>query len=657
MKKRMEELYNLIDKYSTEYYDNNTSLISDFEYDKLFTELVELEVLNPQWIRKNSPTKKVGGQVDTRFQKVTHKQPMLSLDNAFSTDDLIRFDENIKKTCQSYSYVCELKIDGLAMSFNYDNTNFVQAVTRGDGLVGEDVTHNVKTITSLPQQIDNSNALEVRGEVFVSRKEFMRLNEVQQSIAGKLFANPRNLAAGSIRQLDSEVCKSRKLDAFIYSRVGRESQTHYDDLQSLKALGFNVNPFTEMKSNIEAVIEYVNHWDKHRHELEYDTDGIVIKVNEYTNQDLLGFTSRAPKWAIAYKYKAEQVETKINSISFQVGRTGKVTPVANLESVSVSGSVVSRATLHNENYVMEKDIHIGDYVLIHKAGEIIPEVVEVLTAKRQNVSDFKMVTNCPICNSTLVKEDANHFCKNESCEAKIVRKLIYFASIDAMNIDGMGERNVELLFEKGFVKSIGDLYELNKHQEQLISLEGFGTKRVEQLLLAIEKSKGNKLEQFITGLGIKHVGKKLASVLVNHYGSLEAIANATVEELESINEIGSAIAQSVYEYFRSEEYLQIYQYISNNNFNFTVEQITSDSEYSGKTLCVTGSFELYKRKDIEGFFKSLGAKVSSSVSKNTDYLVVGQKAGSKLEKAKEYNTIIIDEDQLNQMMEESNGES
>lgn len=654
MKKRMEELYNLIEKYSDEYYNNNQSSITDFEYDKLFQELIKLEEENPQFKKVNSPTIKVGGEVDNRFMKIAHQEKMLSLDNAFSIEDLIEFDESVKKVCSDYSYVAELKIDGLAMSFNYQDGKFNQAVTRGDGNVGEDVTHNVTTINGLVKEITTKSLFEVRGEVFVSKKEFERLNKIQESQNQRLFANPRNLAAGSIRQLDSKVCESRNLDAFIYSTVSRITGSHYDDLMALKEMGFNVNEHAKRLDDINDVIEFVNYWNTHRHELDYETDGIVIKVNEYINQDELGFTSRAPKWAIAYKYKAMQVETRINAITFQVGRTGKVTPVAELDSVNVSGSVVSRATLHNENYVIEKDVQIGDYVLVHKAGEIIPEVVSVVKEKRKDIEKFKMIDKCPICNSPLVKDDANHFCKNEKCEAKIIRNLIYFASISAMNIDGMGERNVEILYNEGHLKSIIDLYELKTKRELIMELEGFGERRIDLILDAIEKSKGNKLEQFVTGLGIKHVGKKISSVLVSRYKSLEGLMNATVEEMEAINEIGSAIATSAYEYFNSEEFRELYEYVSTNEFDFKVDVIQTDSEFSDKVMCVTGSFENYKRKDIEKYFTLLGAKVSSSVSKNTDYLIVGEKAGSKLEKALGFGTTIIDEEKLVLIMEDGN---
>ncbi len=653
MKKRMEDLYLLINEYNDEYYNNNNSKVSDNEYDKLFLELVELEKNFPSLKRENSPTNKVGGEVDNRFKKVAHKQAMLSLDNAFSYDDLIRFDQNVKKVCDEYSYVCELKIDGLAMSFIYEDGSFVRAVTRGDGSVGEDVTHNVVTINNLLKTVENSGTFEVRGEVFISTDEFERLNDIQVSKGLKAFANPRNLAAGSIRQLDSQVSKSRKLDAFIYSLSTRLTKTHYDDLKQLEKMGFNVNSATTVKSSIEEVIEYVKYYDNNRHNLPYETDGIVIKVNEYEKQDLLGHTSRAPKWAIAYKYKAEQVETKINDIVFQVGRTGKVTPVANLESVSVSGSVVKRATLHNENYIKEKDICIGDYVLVHKAGEIIPEVVNVVIEKRKNVQKFFMIKNCPVCNSKLEKIDANYFCLNEDCDAKILRKLSYFTSIDAMNIEGLGERNLEILFELDLVKEISDIYELHKHYDKLVTIEGFGDKRVSQLLKAIESSKQNKLEQFVTGLGIKNVGKKLARVLVNHFGSLQAIMDASVEELEAVNEIGSTVSVSVYEYFKTEKFEKLEEYIRNNDFKFVVSK-TLKSTYSDKIICVTGSFENYKRKQIENYFSLHGAKVSSSVTSKTDYLIVGSKAGSKLKKALEFEVEIIDENQLNLIMEESN---
>ncbi len=651
MKKRMEELYNLIEKYNYEYYNNNNSLISDFEYDKLFVELKELEEKYPQHVRENSITQSVGSKVDNRFAKVVHQKQMLSLDNAFDEAGLRKFDQDIAKVSDNYSYVCELKIDGLAMSFIYEDGKFVQAVTRGDGVTGEDVTHNVLTINSLVKEVKGS--FEVRGEVFVSKNEFQRINEEQRANEEREFANPRNLAAGSIRQLDSNICKERNLDAFIYSGEMSGFTTHYESLTYLSEVGFNVNKEAKLVNSIEEVIEYVNYWDKHRHELPYETDGIVIKVNEYAVQETLGFSSRAPKWAIAYKYKAEQAETKILDITFQVGRTGKITPVANLETVNVSGSNVSRATLHNEDNIVEKDIKIGDYALIHKAGEIIPEVVEVLKDKRKDVTDFKMITSCPICNSELERVDAHHFCMNPLCDAKVVRNLSYFASIDAMNIEGLGEKIVEILFNLGYVRSIIDIYELYKKREELEALEGFGERRVQLLIENIEKSKSNRLEQFVTGLGIKHVGKKISSILVKYFQSLESLRNTTVEELESIDEVGGIIATSVYEYVNSDFFASIYEYINENNFNLTVDKIVT-SEYTGKAICITGSFENYKRKEIATYFESLGANIVSSVSKNTDYLIVGSKAGSKLQKANDLSVTIIEEVELNTIMEGTN---
>lgn len=650
----MKELYETLEKYNYEYHNNNNSVISDFEYDKLFHELKRLEEENPDEVKADSITKRVGESVDNRFVKVTHQTPMLSLDNAFNDGDLLKFDATIKKEFTEFTYVCELKIDGLAMSFIYQDGKFTRSITRGNGVVGEDVTHNVKTIDSIVKTIDEQDYFEVRGEVFISKDEFEIINARQQSNGEKFFANPRNLAAGTIRQLDSSIAQSRNLDAFIYSAQSTLEVTHYDSLMKLRQMGFNVNPHVKCVRNIEEVIEYVSYWESKRHELPYETDGIVIKVNEYNVQNELGFNARAPKWAIAYKYKAQQVKTKVNGITFQVGRTGKITPVAELDSVSVSGSVVSRATLHNMGYIEEKDIRIGDSVLVHKAGEIIPEVVEVVMDERKDSKVFEMIENCPVCGSVLVKEDANHFCKNEECEAKKSRNLIYFTSIDAMNIEGLGDRNIEIFYELGYLKNICDIYELHKYRDELIKLDGFGEKRVDLILNNIEKSKTNKLEQFITGLGIKHVGKKISSLLVNSFGNLEALMSASVEELEAINEIGNAIATSLVEYLSSNDFKTIYDYLKTNNIEFEVDEINTNSDYYNKKMCITGSFTQYKRSDIEKYFTLLGAKVSSSVSKNTDYLIVGEKAGSKLEKAQGFGTTIIDEEQLMKIMEVEN---
>ncbi|MFV0498970.1 MAG: NAD-dependent DNA ligase LigA [Bacilli bacterium] len=653
MNKRMKELYEKLEKYSYEYHHNNNSLVSDYDYDQMFAELKKLENQFPDAAIKTSVTSSVGDEVDNRFSKVVHNQQMLSLDNVFNLEELRSFDQTIRKLYSDFSYVCELKIDGLAMSFIYEDGTFIQAVTRGNGIIGEDVTHNIMTMDSIKKIIDKSGNFEVRGEVYISKSEFESINLRQKVNGKKEFANPRNLAAGTIRQLDSNVTKDRKLDAFIYSAQDSSYATHYESLMELSSLGFNINKNIKLVKDIEAVIEYVSYWENNRSKLPYETDGIVIKINEYDIQKQLGYNSRAPKWAIAYKYKAEQVLTRINNIVFQVGRTGKITPVANLDSVNVSGSVISRATLHNESYIIENDIRKGDTVLIHKAGEIIPEVVEVITSARTNQERFKMIQNCPVCGSILKKEDANHFCKNELCDAKNSRKLGYFASIDAMNIEGLGTRNINIFYELGIINKISDIYELHKKREVLINLSGFGQRSIDILLDNIEKSKNNKLEQFITGLGIKHVGKKISKVLVNNYNSLEKLSKVCYEELVEIDEIGDVIAKSFIDYISSEEFESLYKYLKANAIEFKVDSISRNSSYTDKVVCVTGIFSKYKRKDIEGFFTNIGAKVTSSVSKNTNYLIAGDKAGSKLDKAKIYETEIIDEERLIKIMGEN----
>ncbi len=652
MKKRIEELYAKLNKYNYEYHRNNNSLISDYEYDKLFKELKELEEKYPEYKVDGNVTSIVGEVVDNRFVKVVHNEPMLSLDNAFDFDDLRKFDLDIKKNVKEFSYVCEVKIDGLAMSLSYKSGKLQQALTRGDGLVGEDVTHNVLTIDSLVKEFKDD--MEVRGEVFVSKGEFNRLNRENEIEGRKLFANPRNLAAGSIRQLDSSVCESRNLDMFVYTGPRGSFSSHIESLEYLKSNGFNINSLTKKVQTIDEVIEYVEQINETRHTLEYEIDGVVIKVNEYSIQDELGFTNRAPKWAIAYKFKAEQAETKIEEITFQVGRTGKVTPVANLTPVHISGSVVARATLHNEDYVIDKDIRENDYVLIHKAGEIIPEVVSVVHDKRNKQVKFEMIKHCPVCGTKLSRYegDVNWYCTNTVCEAKTIRRLSYFTSIDAMNIDGLGEKVIEVLYNENFVKNILDLYSLDKYYDKLIALDGFGKRSVDQILNNIEKSKFNLLSQFYTGLGISNVGKKTSKVIAKHYNSLDKLRNANIEDLVAIDEIGNIIANNIVEYTNTDEFNDIIKFVNNNNFELKVEEVATAGEFYSKKIVVTGSFERYSRKEIESYFALKGATVSSSVSKNTNYVIVGEKAGSKATKARELQIQIIDEKDLNELMNE-----
>ncbi len=654
-KNRMNELYEKLKEYNFHYHNNNESLISDYEYDQLFDELKRLEQKYPEFKKSGEVTSIVGAQVDAKFSKVSHSVPMLSLDNAFTYEDLIKFDNDIRKQAEKFTYVCEVKIDGLAMAVLYQN-NLYQAVTRGDGETGEDVTHNVLTIKSLPKEIGKS--IEVRGEVFIDKDNFQAINNENKRLNKKIFANPRNLAAGSIRQLDASVSASRNLDMFIYSGPRFDFESHIETLEYLQQLGFKVNPLTQKVNSIEDVFKYLEKIEKKRHDLKYEIDGVVIKVNEYKIQDDLGFTQRAPKWAIAYKFKAEQVETYIKEITFQVGRTGKITPVAELEPTTVSGSVVSRATLHNEDYIIEKDIRVGDYVMIHKAGEIIPEVIKVVKEKRGNLTEFEMISSCPVCNSTLVKhnEDVNWYCDNYNCTAKITRKLAYFTSIDAMNIEGLGEKVIEQLYDEGFIKDIPSIYQLNSHLNAILKLPGLGEKSIDQLLINIEKSKESKLEQFITGLGIPYVGKKTASLIARHYPSLENLKAATKDQLLEIEEIGPKIAESILQFVESDEFEKIVKLINDMNFQLSAVKIDGDSEYLNKKIVVTGSFANYSRKDIEDFFLQLGATVSSSVSKKTDYIIVGEKAGSKLTKAQELGVTVITEEELNTLMKEGQNE-
>ena len=555
IEKRMDELIKKLNQASYEYYTNDNPSITDQEYDDMMDELIKLETNNPNLVRSDSPTLKIGGEVITDFKKITHTIPMMSLGDVFNLDEIKEFDERVKKIVLNPSYICELKIDGLSVSLKYEKGKLVTAATRGDGVTGEDITHNVRTIKNVPLSLPVDIDIEVRGEIYMPKKSFLKLNEERKANGENLFANPRNAAAGSVRQLDSKIAASRNLAVFLYhlpdaKKYGINSQE--EALEYMKKLTFPVNPNIKKINSIEEITDYIDHYSNVRDSLEYDIDGIVIKVNNFTDQEKLGVTAKVPKWAIAYKFPAEQVLTKLENIEFCVGRTGKITPRADLAPVRVAGSVVRSATLNNEDYIMEKDIRIGDTVSIRKAGDIIPEVVEVIK-KRRNGDEmpFKMIDNCPICGSKLIRKEneAAYFCLNKNCDARRIEGLIHFVSRDAMYIEGFGERIVEDFYNYGYLKSILDFYHLKEHKEQLQELEGFGKKSIENLLEAIENSKKNSLERLIFALGIRHVGKKTASILASYYKNMDSLMNASLEDLMNITDIGDKIALSIKEYF------------------------------------------------------------------------------------------------------------
>jgi DNA ligase (NAD+) len=661
-KKRVRELHELLNQYNYEYYVLDRPSVPDAEYDRLMRELIGLEEQYPELKTADSPTQRVGGEVLESFEKVVHRVPMLSLGNAFSPEELRDFDRRIRQVVGSdYSYVCELKIDGLAVSLRYDNGVFVQGATRGDGTVGEDITANLKTIRSIPLRLKEAVSLEVRGEAFMPKRSFEALNKARKEKGEEPFANPRNAAAGSLRQLDPKIAASRNLDVFLYGIAMAEEHgitSHSQALDWLDSLGFKTNHERKLCRDIDEVIQFIESWVEKRPELQYEIDGIVVKVDSLAQQEALGATAKSPRWAIAYKFPAEEVVTTLKDIELNVGRTGVITPTAILEPVRVAGTTVQRASLHNEDLIREKDIRLGDQVVVKKAGDIIPEVVNVLTDRRTGEEkEFKMPTHCPECESALVRLEGEVAlrCINPKCPAQIREGLIHFVSRGAMNIEGLGEKVVSQLFAENLIHDVADIYKLTR--EELIGLERMGEKSVKKLLDAIEASKENSLEKLLFGLGIRHVGAKAAKTLAEHFESMDRLAEATKEELMAINEIGEKMADSIVTYFSKEEVKELIQELKNASVNMLykgpkrAEALESDSYFSGKTIVLTGKLEQLTRNEAKEKLEALGANVAGSVSKKTDLVIAGSDAGSKLKKAEELGIEIWDEER---MLEELN---
>ena len=653
-KLRAEEITKLLEQYNYEYYVLDNPSVSDAEYDRLMQELIAIEQAHPELISPLSPTQRVGGKVMDEFPKVTHKRMMLSLANAFNEADLRDFDRKIREVLgtDKVTYMAEMKIDGLGMSLVY-RRRLLYAATRGDGSEGEDVTSNVITIKSVPSNINLDDEFEIRGEVFMPKKVLKKLNEEREAKGEPLFANARNAAAGSIRQLDSAIAASRGLDAFWYYVVNARDfgvRYHSEALRLADSLGFKTNPERRLCVGIDEVIEYIEEYTEKRPSLDYDIDGIVIKVDDMNTYDKLGYTSKTPRWAIAYKFPPEEVTTKLIDIIFTVGRTGKITPNAVLEPVRVAGSLVQRATLHNEDFIRDKDLKIGDYVSIRKAGDVIPEVVKPLKERRTgNEIDFKMIEACPVCGAPLERIDAMHFCKNPYCGAKKIEGLIHFSSRDAMDIEGMGEKVVEQFFNQGFVKDIVDIYDLMDHRDEIISLDGWKDKSIDNLLNAIENSKGNSLERVLFGLGIKEVGEKTAKVLSRIYGNIDALSVATFDELIQIPDVGPILAKSLVDWFADVNNQVLVKRLKDHglNFNYLGKTVkAADSYFSGKTVVLTGTLSSMGRKEATALLEDLGAKVTGSVSKATDCVIAGEEAGSKLDKAQSLGITVLSEDEF-----------
>ncbi|MBO5530767.1 MAG: NAD-dependent DNA ligase LigA [Bacilli bacterium] len=659
IEKRMDELISIINKASYEYYVLDTPTITDQEYDDAYTELQRLENKYPELKREDSPTNRVGGEAIDKFQKVTHRTPMLSFDDIFNEEEIMLFDERIKKTVNKPEYTLEPKMDGLSGSLIYENGVLVRAATRGDGVTGEDITINVKTIKSVPLRLTKDINVEVRGEIYMSKKSFNKANIERQKNNEKEFANPRNAAAGSVRQLDSKITAKRDLDFMAYFIPNPEDYgitKQEDTIKFLKELGFVTNiKLNGLAKNSKDIINYVHDLNEKRESLPYEIDGVVIKVDSLEDEKKLGMTSRVPRWGIAYKFPAVEVLTTLKEIKFTVGRTGKITPNAIFNPVHVDGSLVSKATLHNEDYCIEKDVRVGDTISVRKAGDVIPEVVEVKLDRRKEESvPFKMIDSCPMCNTKLIKKDAMHFCPNEDCPSRKIEGLEHFVSRDAMYIDGFGERIIEDFYNMGFLTKIEDFYHLYKHKDELMTMEGFGEKSVTNLLDAITNSKNNSLERLIFGLGIRHVGKKTAKILANYFGDMDKFMKADYDLLSNIPDIGDIIAKSIIDYFSKEDNITLINNLKNLNVNmeYTGTKVDrSNDKINGKTFVITGTLsesrDHYKEK-----LESLGANVTGSVTSKTDYILVGENPGSKYDKAISLGITILNEEDYNKMINE-----
>lgn len=657
MKERMDELIDYINKASYEYYVLDNPTITDQEYDDYYNELLSIEEKYPELKREDSPTNRVGGAVLDKFEKVTHDHPMLSFDDIFNEEEIILFDERIKKVVSTAHYTLEPKMDGLSGSLIYKNGVLVRGATRGDGVTGEDITTNIKTIKSVPLRLTEDIDIEVRGEIYMSKKSFLEANREKVKNGEKEFANPRNAAAGSIRQLDSKVAAKRNLDFMAYFIPNPEDygiKTQKESLEFLRKLGFVTNyKLNGYAKNVKDITNYIDSLSEKRDNLPFEIDGVVLKVDNLEDEKRLGFTSRVPRWGIAYKFPAKEVLTTLKEIKFTVGRTGKITPNAIFSPVHVSGSLVSKATLHNSDYCIDKDVRVGDTISIRKAGDVIPEVVEVkLDRRKEDSVPFKMIENCPMCDSVLVRKDANHYCKNEHCPSRKIESLIHFSSRDAMYIEGFGESIVEDFYNLGYLKNIDDFYTLDKYKDELMLLEGFGEKSISKLLESASNSKKNSLERLLFGLGIRYVGKKTAKILSKYYKTMDNLIKADFDELKSINDIGDVIAKSIVDYFSDEKNINLINRLKDLNLNmrYLGEEVnTSNENINGKTFVITGTLSR-PRDEIKEEIEGLGGNVTGSVTKKTDYVIAGEKAGSKLTKANELGIKVLTEEEYNNML-------
>ena len=661
LKQRLSELKAQIEEANYHYYGLDDPIMTDAEYDQLMRELLAIEKQHPEWVTSDSPSQRVGGYVASQFPKVRHREPLLSLDNAYNAGDLIDFDRRVRSVAPDAEYLVELKIDGLTVALTYENRILVRAATRGDGEIGEEITANVKTIRSVPlrlrekEGLDLDSVLDIRGEGYMPKDSFLQLNTEREEEGLSLFANPRNAAAGSLRQQDSRITAQRKLGYFTYQLLQAEQlglKTQKEVLEVLKDLGFVVNPNYRVFSNIKDVIDYCQQMTERRHSFPYEIDGLVIKVNSFAQQRELGYTAKSPRWAIAYKFPAEQVETVVKDIVINVGRTGVLTPTAVLQEVFVAGSTVGRATLHNLDYIRDKDIRIGDHVLLHKAGDVIPEIIKSLPEKRTGREVvFEMPAECPSCGSPVLKleGEAAHRCQNISCPSRQREALIHFVSRDAMNIEGLGPAVIGQLLDNGLIKDAADLYYLKF--EQLVKLERMGEKSAQNLLNALEQSKQRGLAALLFALGIRHVGVKAAKLLANRYGDIEKLKRAKEEELQNIGDIGAVMAKSIVSFFQDQANVDFIERLKKAGVKMTADKKASSQVLAGKSIVVTGTLQNWDRREIEQLIEDLGGKASSSVSKKTSFVLYGENPGSKLAKAKSLGIPVIDEQEFKKMIE------
>ena len=667
-KAKIEQLSAELHRHNFLYYQQSSPEISDRAFDLLLEELIQLEKQYPEFISENSPSQRVGGSITKSFKSVVHKYPMLSLGNTYSEQDLLDFDQRIQKTLETnYEYVCELKFDGLAIGLTYVNGKLKQAVTRGDGTKGDDVTNNVKTIQSVPLVLpegDYPAEFEIRGEIFMHRDTFDKLNKEREEIGEQTYANPRNFASGTLKMQDSSEVAKRNLDCYLYFLQSDDLnfETHYQSLSAAKKWGFKVSDTFKLCKNIQEVFDFIKYWDEHRHELSFDIDGIVIKINSYDQQEELGFTAKSPRWAISYKFKAAEVETKLLSVSYQVGRTGAITPVANLEPVLLAGTIVKRATLHNADQIEKLGLHENDVVKVEKGGEIIPKIIEVNLSKRDaNSKAIEYITDCPECGSTLIRKEgeAQHYCPNEDhCKPQIIGKMQHFTSRKAMNIDSLGDETIEQLYQQELVKGIDDIYRLKDKELQLLQLERFGSKSVMNLLQGIEKSKEVPFEKVLFALGIRYVGETVAKKLAYAFKTIDALMKANFEDLIAVDEIGERIAQSIIAYFSKDEHIELINFLKAEGLQFEAEIkeiILEGDQLKDKTFLISGVFEKFSREELKEKIEKNGGKMVSSISAKLNYLVAGENMGpSKLQKAQSLNIPIITDEELLKMIESSN---